>query len=278
MFLFHDKLTGNDRGKFIIIEDTLDLCGRHLLKGIARSFLKEGTSVNVLCCDNVHRNDWRKGGTVGGSLQIFDHYSDPGGWNSNATPQIAEILTDAIKGVKSLPNVVLVIDSLSTLLLRSSAEKLYRTLCTVLTSEENNVQVLALLHSDVHSEETQSLLSSLATCTLTVSPPCNGNAFVSCVSHHPRGKILNQVVQYQINENFELQFVCDISESKNVQHVVKKPDPAANLTFNLRLTDSEKEVRNKLQLPYMKTSSEVPEILNEDDFYDEEDPDDDLDV
>lgn len=278
MFLFNDKLTRHERGKFIIIEDTLDYCGRDLLKGIVKTFLKEGTSIKVLCYNSVHAHDWKNKPVLGGSLQICDHYSDPGGWISNVAPRVAETLTDAVEEVKSLPNVILVVDSLSTLILRSSAEKLYRTLCPILTSEGNNVQLLALLHNDVHCEETRSLLCSLATCTLTTLPPVNGNLAVSCISHHPRGKILNQAAQYQIKENFELKFVSVISEAKNVQHVVKQPDPAANLTFNLRLKDSEKEVRSKLQLPYMKTSPDLPEILNEDDFYDEDDPDDDLDV
>ena len=76
-------------------------------------------------------------------------------------------------------------------------------------------------------------------------------------------------------------------------------DPASNLTFNLRLTDTEREARSSTVLPYIindenkavflnaqKTPISVGEnkggevIYTPDDFddFDDEDPDDDLDI
>ena len=68
-------------------------------------------------------------------------------------------------------------------------------------------------------------------------------------------------------------------------------DPTANLTFKLKLTDSEKKARSNVKLPYMldqeqkaahlDASSGSGKIIyhhDDADDFDEEDPDDDLDI
>jgi elongator complex protein 5 len=63
-------------------------------------------------------------------------------------------------------------------------------------------------------------------------------------------------------------------------------DPTANLTFNLNLSDSEKKAREQVVLPFMQKGRDAKksgqgkifyEAEDEDDF-DEEDPDDDLNI
>lgn len=60
-------------------------------------------------------------------------------------------------------------------------------------------------------------------------------------------------------------------------------DPESLATFKINFEDEELEARNALKLPYEKTSVEVPagRIIyspDSDDDFDEEDPDDDLDI
>ncbi|KAF3697930.1 Elongator complex protein 5 [Channa argus] len=68
-------------------------------------------------------------------------------------------------------------------------------------------------------------------------------------------------------------------------------DPTANLTFNLRLSDTEREAKEKLALPFIFSKEKKTALLHSgpgsgrilyepdaNDDYDEEDPDDDLDV
>ena len=70
-----------------------------------------------------------------------------------------------------------------------------------------------------------------------------------------------------------------------------KGDPAANLPFNLRLTDSERVARSQVKLPYMldhnqkaaqldgpSTGGQIIYRPDDADDFDEEDPDDDLDI
>ncbi|XP_053378727.1 elongator complex protein 5-like [Mercenaria mercenaria] len=68
-------------------------------------------------------------------------------------------------------------------------------------------------------------------------------------------------------------------------------DPAANLTFNLTLTDKEKKARSEVKLPYTYDANRQDDSFtrsvgegkifyqpDEADDFDEEDPDDDLDI
>ncbi len=68
-------------------------------------------------------------------------------------------------------------------------------------------------------------------------------------------------------------------------------DPTKNLSFNLRLTESEKQARSQVKLPYMldqgqkavhfERSSGSGQIIyqpDDADDFDEEDPDEDLDI
>lgn len=68
-------------------------------------------------------------------------------------------------------------------------------------------------------------------------------------------------------------------------------DPTRNLTFNLKLTDNERQARSNLKLPYMYHEEKKSEVTvnptgegkvfyqpDEADDFDEDDPDDDLDI
>ena len=60
-------------------------------------------------------------------------------------------------------------------------------------------------------------------------------------------------------------------------------DPTANLTFNLRLSEEEKRARSRVILPYLehqggKSGPQIFYEADDGDDFDEEDPDDDLDI
>ena len=73
--------------------------------------------------------------------------------------------------------------------------------------------------------------------------------------------------------------------------VLRQVDPTQNLTFNLKLTDDERQARSNLKLPYMHHEEKTSEIVvkpmgegkvfyqpDEADDFDDDDPDDDLDI
>lgn len=76
-----------------------------------------------------------------------------------------------------------------------------------------------------------------------------------------------------------------------ITFLIVQVDPTQNLTFNLKLTDDERQARSNLQLPYMYHEKKTSEVTvhpsgegkvfyqpDEADDFDDEDPDDDLDI
>ena len=74
-------------------------------------------------------------------------------------------------------------------------------------------------------------------------------------------------------------------------NVIFQVDPTKNLTFSLKLTDNERQARSKLKLPYMHHEEERSEVTvnpvgegkvfyqpDEADDFDEDDPDEDLNI
>ena len=75
-------------------------------------------------------------------------------------------------------------------------------------------------------------------------------------------------------------------EVETQQPQPQQPDPTANLSFNLSLTDNQRRAKDKVELPYMKIQEQQQQsnsgvIYYEPDAgddFDDEDPDDDLDI
>ncbi len=87
-----------------------------------------------------------------------------------------------------------------------------------------------------------------------------------------------------MNPDGNLQFLKKERET-HVAQSEAKVDPTKDLTFNLKLTDAEREAKEKVVLPYRHhMSKDAPTgggtiILDDnDEDYDEEDPDEDLDM
>ncbi|KAI9025049.1 Elongator complex protein 5 [Phycomyces nitens] len=103
------------------------------------------------------------------------------------------------------------------------------------------------------------------------------------------GKILYETNGFCYNQRLEIVPALQLTGQVKVKEVVEvKADPMASLSFNLSLTDEQRKTKENLVLPYMKAQNEVQvdgqasgtiyyEPDAADDF-DDEDPDDDLDI
>ncbi|KAL1915933.1 uncharacterized protein VTP21DRAFT_6321 [Calcarisporiella thermophila] len=114
--------------------------------------------------------------------------------------------------------------------------------------------------------------------------------FVCCVEHRkPSGKVLKEIVMCKIVEGQEWIHTSpyNVIREENLTDVKEnQPDPTLELTtFNLSLTEEQKRAKNQVVLPYTKAQQQGElsggtifyEPDAEDDF-DDEDPDDDLDI
>ncbi|KAF8792869.1 Elongator complex protein 5 like protein [Argiope bruennichi] len=277
MYLTKEPLFGNGKAKFILVKDSSDLRGLKIFKTLLKMYCKEKAAVVVLSYDGIGE-DLIHGVTQNkDDIKLLDIFSDPYGWyqgeNLNTLMSV-----DFIPEYFSDFEGVLCIYSLTSLLIHDGIVKVYKTLHKLLKNNAD-LQILALLHPSVHDLQEIDIIDKMSSTSLNIDSDEDTEILQSIV-HNSSGKVNSLSLEYKISENFEFSSLVDVQLLKK-KELEKKPDPTANLTFNLKLKDDEKEARNQLQLPYMKMQNSddaVIQNLLENDFYDEEDPDDDLDI
>ncbi|PNF33968.1 hypothetical protein B7P43_G04669 [Cryptotermes secundus] len=150
-------------------------------------------------------------------------------------------------------------------------------------------QVICLIHEDTLPDVHVALpqLCHLATTTVKIgshTQSSRGNPTASIIHKKQGGKILRQVEYYSIDADNRLKSeiltlvtptVAGVNEDENQL-------PEDLTTFKLSLGQQEKEARSQLVLPYLRINSEKggkvfyqPDAADD---WDEEDPDDDLDI
>ncbi|XP_075437982.1 elongator complex protein 5 isoform X2 [Ascaphus truei] len=227
-----------------------------------------GESVHVFGYE-VGRDEYAEGFTpqVLSSMTFHDGFSDPLRWigvASSLTPQ--DFTASGILGRlgDSCHPVTIVLDSLSWVLARSPLPSVCHTLRGLTQGKHGAgprvTRVLALLHTDLHTPGVLRSVCLLAGTVIHVS------------ERGPRDRVT-------------------VTHRKRTGKVVTTADPTANLTFNLRLSEADRELKDSASLPYTFTESKKSSLLHSSsssgrifydpdpaDDYDDEDPDDDLDV
>ncbi|XP_048477075.1 elongator complex protein 5, partial [Rhincodon typus] len=262
--------------------DSLECEGRSLLKSFVTSAALRGEDVHVFTFE-LSETEFSIGldDGVRTRLHFHDGFSDPLEWERTGTFAIRSLSAQeligrvgAVQRTSQRPCTV-VLDSLSSILQHKPIDFLCRTLQGFqrgAVREGLTVRrLLALLHADLHQPELPEALAQLGTTVITVTPSPEGTwsressltpNVASIVHKRKSGKVLQQV----------------------------EPDPAANLPFNLRLTEEEREARKQVPLPYHFSTEKKMSLLHggpgdsriyyqpdDADDVDEEDPDDDLD-
>lgn len=270
-----------DVSGLLLVKDSLEEPGRAFTQCLITSWVTRGDSVQVLCFDK-HPHDFLKPfpNSVKDRVGVCDGFTkqtsaSPIGYDLNTWMEYVSIQKEPF---------VLVIDSLTTVLMHEDFGKVYRALLCL--SRKTCVQlIVALVHEDVHGEHEVDQLCHLATTVLTLvarDAAVPVAPFLCRVVHRkPGGRVLREEQEFTMETGLGIIDIKKV-EQKKVAKEVAKPDPAANLTFNLRLTGDEREARDGLVLPYLKTpsqsgSGEISYVMErEDDFDEEDDPDDDL--
>ncbi|XP_015906310.2 elongator complex protein 5 [Parasteatoda tepidariorum] len=262
-----DKLYGDERMKFILVKDTTDFPGFNLFKTILNLYCKSDLSISLLCLDGPAKDIISGLNFNQDKFVVNDEFLTL--WN-NKQP-ISVTYFDKLLKHEGL----LCIYSLTSLIIQESSDGIYRFLYKLL-NENSKLQVLALVHEDVHSNKEIAIFDNLATSVIDASFSDDYNKFLITTS--TTNKAYGQIIyDYEVSPtNFTFISVNEVLKH-SAKPMAKKPDPTANLTFNLNLNEKEKKARGQLQMPYTKT--EVMESITTqdlEDFYEEEDPDDDL--
>ncbi|XP_051856813.1 elongator complex protein 5 [Antechinus flavipes] len=282
------------RGDLVLLRDSVEWEGRSLLKALIREIALKGEQVHVLGCE-VSEEAFREGfdSNTNRRLVYHDVFRDPQGCAGIGGPLGA--LRACLRGADPGP-CTLAVDSLSWLLLHAPCSALCQALRALGRGRVHpgQVRVLGLLHEDVHGPGPLGALGSLAQVEVTVggSADC---AVARVLRPKPRHRPTEQTHWFSILPDFSLQFHRESSLEAQLQHRPPSTtaDVLAGLTFNIHLSEKEKEARDTLALPFHFSSEKQQSLLrpapassasqifyepDAEDYLDQEDPDDDLDV
>ncbi|EFA05335.1 elongator complex protein 5 [Tribolium castaneum] len=175
-------------------------------------------------------------------------------------------------------NCVIFVDSLAHVLYRFGAAETYK-LFTQLKNKKNVQQVVTVLHTDLLENKDKIVKYFRHLATLYIELDTKRLSYLYKKSHR---KVIKQIENYHFDNK------------RLITETIKKPDkeiiaetlnrlPENLSTFRIGLTEKEKESRDGLVLPFLPKESEssggkIHYSLDEIDDWDEEDPDDDLDI
>lgn len=270
----------NENAPFVLIKDDDQTDGNPLLNAFITVSTKRKDSIFILQYDTPKQA--LKDIVKYSDVQLFDGVTDPLNWN-NRNYEGNIISYDLEKTTNSVGSGLFVINSLTPLLLNNSPNELFRQLFNLKTKKVG-CKVVALIHSEIHDSMELKIIERLADAVLTLSVYKSNKTLTSCSTFlkKPNGKLSIDNELYKIDSNFALHVESpnDIASKETPVTI----DPASNLTFNLNLKDDEKLARQDLVLPYTQVTSMTQGggniIYNPDiaDDFDEDDPDDDLDI
>lgn len=294
-----ELLQGVDAGGLLIIQDSAGCSGRHLLKSFINAALNREEAVHVIGFE-VSEEELRDGsqGSPTQRLHFHNAFSDPLGWTDHPAFTVHQFnLEELMHLVKQTSHpkaaTTLVIDSLSWILRHVSPSAVCKTLQQLKKGGAVRATI-GLLHADMHQRGTVGSICHLATSVITVAPGAKGDEAVAKITKRSKsGKVIQEEEIFNIKEDLTVMVQSKASHTgpKQPGPEEQETDPTANLTFNLRLSDTEREAKEKLALPFVFSKAKKTALLHlgpgsgrilyepdANDDYDQEDPDDDLDV
>ncbi|XP_075848058.1 elongator complex protein 5 [Microtus pennsylvanicus] len=290
-------------GGLVLLRDSAEWEGRSLLKALLKKSALRGEQIHVLGCE-VSEEEFREGfgSDVNSGLVYHDLFKDPLNWSKTgeAVPEGPLGTLRALNRTGPGP-VTIALDSLSWLLLHLPCVTLCQTLHALSQPSVSpgadplveQVRVLGLLHEDLHGPGPIGALSTLAHTEVTLSGKMDQTS-ASVLCRRPQQRATYQTWWFSILPDFSL----DLHErlplhSKLPSSHTTQVDPTTHLTFNLRLSEKEREARDSLTLPFQFSSEKQQALLRSGpgqktghifyepdafDDVDQEDPDDDLDI
>lgn len=230
-------------------------------------------------------------------LHFHNAYSDPLGWTANPHFTIDQFTTEHIGSLlkqSSHPKgTTLVIDSLTWVLSHLSPSVTCQTLQQLKKGGVVST-IVGLLHSDLHQRGTVGSVCHLATSVITVAPVSIGQGVIAKTTRRTKtGKINQAEEMFSIKEDLTVSIHSKPVHPRTSQTNTDETevDPTANLTFNLRLSETERQAKENLALPFVFSREKKSALLQSgpgsgrihyepdaNDDFDQEDPDDDLDV
>ncbi|XP_059831246.1 elongator complex protein 5 isoform X1 [Hypanus sabinus] len=294
----------------VVVTDSLKCEGRSLIKSLVKSAAVRGECIHVATLE-LSMSEFCEGldESVRARLRFEDGFSDPLHWEqSDALPlerftgpeMVSRLEMDlGSAGTRWM----LVLDSLSQLLQARGATTLCRDLHTfqrrAASAGLGTGRVLGLLHADLHQPQELEVVAQMANAVVSLTPVPQGHqccrefpahAIATCFHRRKSGKVHRTVEYFTVEDGLGLRTAGVPFPEEMPTETSVKTDPTADLTFNLRLTAEEQQARSSVPLPYHLSPARKAALLQGEgrgkihyqpdtgDDFDEEDPDDDLDI
>ncbi|XP_059360458.1 elongator complex protein 5 [Carassius carassius] len=286
-------------GGFILVEDTVQCSGRGLLRCFINAAVKrQEEDVHVLgfespeaeMCAGLDSSCVQR-------LHFHKGFPDPLGWTRRSSFTIerftSQHITQLFKDTQRAKASVLVVDSLSMVLRHRDPVVFCQTLQELRKGGVIKT-IIGLLHSDLHQQGIVGIVCHLASTVISVSPADNERHSVAKTTRRTKsGKVMQEEEYFSVSEDATLSVQAKPHQPGRGQKEpdVSETDPTSNLTFNLRLSEEERRAKEKVALPFVFSQQKKSALLrpapgsgrivyepDASDDFDEEDPDDDLDV
>ncbi|KAF9395971.1 hypothetical protein BGX21_009709 [Mortierella sp. AD011] len=272
-------LTGKETSPFILVKDTLEQSGQIL----GLELLKKTPSDKIVvdCYSNPlgWTDAFQSSKTPSGASSIFSA-------NLSSMKKVNRTITDIISNTSRIIAIhhedVPDADSFSPDASKPLASNSLAHIATTL---------IAIKNSEAIRQDQDDLRRGVVTAKEFSYLSVHGNAWDSavCEVEHKRksGKVTRETNAYHLGSPTGDLIVVNVWDVVGDMPDVEKldleesqtADPAANLSFNLNLTDEQRRAKNETVLPYMKTQESTGAIYYEPDAaddFDDDDPDDDL--
>jgi len=192
-----------------------------------------------------------------------------------------------------------IIDSLSSLLAFHSPAAVCRALQRI--SDHPHVkQVVSVVHDDVHDDGTLTAVKHIMSSNIWVKTAPTANQYrgiCSVIHRRPAGKILQEESHYRVDGGRLVTRLAGDTTLAVIQVEQESSEHADASSFSLTLTPQQRKAKNELQLPYTHSAERKERELaggahthkpvaagaiyyepDDADDFDDEDPDDDLDI
>lgn len=292
MFLQH-LLHGKENSDIILIQDSLDESGFLLFSAFIKRRAAMKTRVHVFCFENFPCFILRNFNCELKKYVVFhDCYTDPKGYfKETEDTKTKGLLSEKIsaRDLKNEPLFVF-IDSLSAALIAHDLHAIYSDINHIIQTnkDKRQVQVVTLIHKDVLPQDNAlKCFLHLARTSLDVTPHEAECSKVYVKHKKSSGKLVEEISCVGFDDYYNIE-INEIKEESGVKKTCEDEfvkDMSQLTTFKLDLGSEEKKARSELVLPYIKKnvnqSGEGASIYyepDERDDWDEDDPDDDLDI
>ncbi|CAH1118465.1 unnamed protein product [Phaedon cochleariae] len=293
--MLRSHLTNFPFSKFVIIQDTLQERGKPIFDFVLKTHLER--SRHKIHYFVFHENFSQVKSNIGNENDVIlhDFVTDSKGWNyarwgsdgwdSVNTPKVFE---EVVKNVNEKD--VVFVDSLAHVIYLYGLAETYR-LFSYLKVETGVAQIITVLHLDLLMEDVKAekLFEHLCTFSLHLDPKFNSdNGRIQYVFKKLGGKIIKEIEEYWFEDGILFSKKIERLDPKKLLEKSTPVDvnPETLSTFKIALSDKDKASRDSLVLPYLPNSEQTDSQdggrifyqFDEIDDWDEEDPDDDLDI